>query len=128
MRHTLNQLWRRQGLPGYWAILYIRAAAKHSAEPDIPTARFLYCRCCLQGNRHPRRLGANYISELTSAAHMFACLRIDVSLTSDTARLVSGLPGSALARWDSTHRMTIQHFMRLPQPHSLLTSIAWSHR
>ena len=27
----------RQGLPGYWAVLFTRAAFLHSAESDIPT-------------------------------------------------------------------------------------------
>ena len=42
-----------------------------------------------------------YFSGPTHRAHTFACLRFNRSVTDAAARLTTGLPGSALAGWDS---------------------------
>jgi hypothetical protein len=42
-------------------------------------------------------IGNQKLSRPHAAAHMLACLRINVAVAVDAARLATGLPGSALA-------------------------------
>lgn len=55
----------------------------------------------LQVWTNPERPGKNPFSGLTRAAHMFAHLRIDDSITGDAARLATGWCGYTLAGRDS---------------------------
>ena len=52
------------------------------------------------GRMTPSAPGKRYISGLTLAARMLVCLRIYQSVAREAARLTTGLPGSALTRWD----------------------------
>jgi hypothetical protein len=57
---------------------------------------------------------------------LFACLRINRVIAGSTARLTTGLPGSALAGRDSHPLDDKPNFMK-SSLHSFRTSRAWSH-
>jgi hypothetical protein len=86
---------RRQGLPGYWVVLFIRAGDKHPARTlrDQPAASLRHRLRPTQRLGHPGLI----FSGLTPPAHMFVCLRIAEAVVANGARLTTGLSGCTLA-------------------------------
>jgi len=75
--------------------------AIYLADRTVTIALSRWRSCCLQALRD---LGLcrdfPFVGWLTMA-HTFACLRINICVTADAARLATGLPGSALTGRDS---------------------------
>ena len=93
---------KHQGLPGYWAVLFVRAIVDHLAGRAVPFVPSCWRRpYCLQVLRYLGLMPEFPFRWLNTMAHTLACLRINVVVTSDAARLTTSLPGSALAGRDS---------------------------
>ncbi len=84
---------RSEGLPGFWAVLFVRAAVEdpagcgprlaHGAEAAVAFA---------QNNTLGTRDGIAFVAAWP-AAHTLACLRIAACVTARAARLATGLGG-----------------------------------
>ncbi len=86
-----------QDLPVYWIVPSIRAPVTHAARSAVPSPKFTGDG--VAAFRRNKALGSwkKTFSTLIVAARMPVCLRINISVTRNAARLTYGLPGSALA-------------------------------
>ena len=91
---------RHQGLPGYWAVLFVRAMATYLAGRAALNALSQWRPCCLQVLRDLGLCRDCPFDGCHTMAHTFAYLRINATVTDDAARLATGLPGSALTGRD----------------------------
>lgn len=91
-------------------------------------ARSRWRHCCLQALRRlgPHRTG--FISGPNSQGSHACCLRFNVDVAGNAARLATGLPGSALARWDLSPLDDKRNFGKYHLLPSQSTRIAWPHR
>ena len=106
----------------------MRARANYLAGRVAPFAHFSVATLLPSGPSRPWALPELSFRWLTPRAHMFACLRINATVTDDAARLTTGLPGSALTGRglhplddNSEFQGGIVNLL------SHLTSISWSH-
>jgi len=88
-------------LPVYWIVPSIRAPVTHAARSAVHSP--LSAGDDVAAFRRIKALGPwkKTFSTLIVAARMPVCLRINMSVTRNAARLTYGLPGSALAVRDS---------------------------
>ena len=88
---------RNEGIPGAWAILFMRAVVQDPAGCNRPShalgAVTVVFRC---GNTLDTREFASFVAA-PPTAHTLACLRIAESVTVPGARLATGPAGSPLA-------------------------------
>lgn len=118
--------WRGSGLPGYWAVLFMRAA-NHDTPPGAPSSRplsrtALLSSCCTS----PWTPDISNFRGCTQRLNMLARLRINAIVADDAARLATDLPGSALVGRVLHPLDDFSEFRCLPHPISFRTSRAWS--
>lgn len=80
---------RNKGLPGSWAVLFVRAVVEDPAESDIPSPRdgdadIAFGQSNALGTRKHKYFGAAW-----PTAHTFACLRIAGGVATPVARLAT---------------------------------------
>ena len=120
---------RGEGLPGYWAVLFVRAMVEHPAGYDPLLAHSRRGRCGLRGN--PALSASGQVIGFGAAypmARTFACLRIAEAISDPIARLATGSGGLTLGRAGCApaRRHTKFHGV-IASSKPPLTSIAWSH-
>ena len=119
---------RGEGLPGYGAVLFVRAMVEHPAGYGPLLAHTTEKPLLPSGKSGPWASGKMIgFGAACPMAHTFACLRIADGLSATVARLATGRAGSPLAGRDSHPLDDRQHFMEASYPPSQLTRIAWSH-
>ena len=84
---------RSEGLPGFWAVLFVRAAVEDSAGCGPRLAHGAEAAVAFkQSNTLGTRNGIAFVAAWP-AAHTLACLRIAACVTARAARLATGLGG-----------------------------------
>ena len=84
---------RSEGLPGFWAVLFVRAAVEDSAGCGPRLAQGAEAAVAFkQSNTLGTRNGIAFVAAWP-AAHTLACLRIAAYVTARAARLATGLGG-----------------------------------
>ena len=90
---------RGEDLPGYGAVLFVRAMVEHPAGYDPLLAHSRRGRCGLRGN--PALSASGKVIGFGAAypmARTFACLRIAEAISDPIARLATGSGGLTLGR------------------------------
>ena len=82
-----------EGLPGAWAVLFLRAVVQDPAGCDSPSPIVRRSRRRLQAIQHPGHPEWHSFRGTTATAHLLACLRIAERVTAPVARLAIGLGG-----------------------------------
>lgn len=99
LRKTGVSTRKGEGLPGYEAILFVRAMVEHPAGygPLLAplTQRAIIAFDVFQHSRHPER---NRFRGRSPTARTFACLRIADGISATVARLATGSGGLTLGR------------------------------
>ena len=125
---------RREDLPGYWAILFMRAVVQHPAglDPSSPQLLFekIYAEVAIAFTEY-RTLGIrseyNFRGHVPTA-HTLAHLRFADLVTETVARLATGSGGLTLAGRVSHPLDDERNFMEsFAILQSQSTSRAWSH-
>ena len=100
LRHTGMSSRRGEGLPGYWAVLFVRAVVEHPAGYDPLLAQLLRRGSLLpSGKTAPSASGKTIgFGAACPTAHTLACLRIAGLVSATVARLATGSGGLTLGR------------------------------
>ena len=88
---------RYEGIPGAWAILFVRAVVYDPAGCDHPSPISRCGRCCLQARQYLGHPETCFFRGYLPTAHSLACLRFAESVTVSGARLATGRAGSPFA-------------------------------
>src|SRR5215831_2052592 len=90
---------RGEGLPGVWAVLFVRAMVEHPAG-DVPLlARFSQGSLLPSGSSAPWASGKTIgFGAACPMAHTFACLRFASHISEAVARLATSLGGLTFSR------------------------------
>ena len=108
---------RGEGLPGYGAVLFVRAMVEHPAGYGPLLAHTTEKPLLPSGKSGPWASGKVIgFGAACPMAHTFACLRIADGLSATVARLATGRAGSPLAGQDSHLLDDTQSFMVTAQP------------
>ena len=84
--------WRSEGLPGCWAVLFVRAVVEDPAECGSPLAHSAEATVAFRSTKTlGTRDGIRFVAAWPTA-HTLACLRINAPVTGHAARLATG-PG-----------------------------------
>jgi hypothetical protein len=90
---------RGEGLPGAWAVLFVRAMVEHPAGYGPLLARCTERPLLPSSNSAPWASGKSIgFGAACSMAHTFACLRIAEAISGTGARLATGSGGLTLGR------------------------------
>ena len=90
---------RGEGLPGYWAVLFVRAVVEHPAGYDPLLAHCTERPLLPSGNSAPSASGKTIgFGAACPTAHTLACLRIAGPVAETVARLATGSGGLTLGR------------------------------
>ena len=99
--HNRSVSRRGEGLPGYGAVLFVRAMVEHPAgyHPLLAQKKTLAGDgCCLQGKQDPRHPGRHRFRGRIPMAHMLARLRFAGLVSKTSARRAPGSGGRTLGR------------------------------
>ena len=108
---------RGEGLPGYGAVLFVRAMVAHPAGYGPLLAHTTEKPLLPSGTSGPWASGKDIgFGAACPMAHTFACLRIADGLSATVARLATGRAGSPLAGQDSHLLDDTQRFMQAWHP------------
>ena len=108
---------RGEGLPGYGAVLFVRAMVAHPAGYGPLLAHTTEKPLLPSGTSGPWASGkVRGFGAACPMAHTFACLRIADGLSATVARLATGRAGSPLAGQDSHLLDDTQSFMKALHP------------
>jgi len=108
---------RGEGLPGYGAVLFVRAMVEHPAGYGPLLAHTTEKPLLPSGTSGPWASGkVRGFGAACPMAHTFACLRIADGLSATVARLATGRAGSPLAGQDSHLLDDTQSFMKALHP------------
>ena len=108
---------RGEGLPGYGAVLFVRAMVEHPAGYGPLLAHTTEKPLLPSGTSGPWASGkVRGFGAACPMAHTFACLRITEAISDAGARLATGRAGSPLAGRDSHPLDDRQHFMEASYP------------
>jgi len=118
---------RNEGLPGFWAVLFVRAVVE---DPAGCSSLLAHVGEAAVAFRQSNALGTRNVIAFVAAwptAHTLAYLRIDAPVTGNAARLATGPGGLTLDRagFAPAGRRTGFHEVIAFLPSSL-TSLAWS--
>jgi hypothetical protein len=117
LRSTGVSSRRGEGLPGYGAILFVRAMVEHPAGYGPLLAHTTEKPLLPSGKSGPWASGkVRGFGAACPMAHTFACLRIADGLSATVARLATGRAGSPLAGQDSHLLDDTQSFMKALHP------------
>ncbi len=122
---------RSEGLPGFWAVLFVRAAVEDPAGCDPLLAHDAEAAVAF---RQSNALGTRNVIAFVAAwptAHTLVCLRIAAPVTGHAARLTTGLGGLTPDRAPGSqihgHPLDdIQDLMRSSHSSILPDQPAWS--
>ena len=117
-----------QGLPGAWAVLFQRAVGSDPAGCAPRLAHRVETAIAFRLHNALGTQNERYFVAVNPTAHSLACLHIGVFVTADAARLATGVGGSPFTGRVSHPLDGEPSFMTSPHRHSLLTTLAWSHR
>ena len=98
---------RGEGLPGYWAVLFLRAVVQHTPPDTTTPCPYFSSRRSTErpllpsGFPDPWASGVACFRGHLPTAHTLACLRFAGPVTETVARLATGWAGSPLAGRDS---------------------------
>ncbi len=122
------------GLPGYWAVLFVRAVMPHPAGLDRSSPLLLFekiygeAAIAFTENRTLGIRNGIVFEAKSNTAHTLACLRFAGPVTETVARLATGWAGSPLAGRVSHPLDNKSNFMESSHTlQSQTTSRAWSH-
>jgi hypothetical protein len=116
-----------QDLPGYRAVLFVRATVTHPARSNTPLAPYRWCRYCLQVVKNPGHLERDVFG---AAAPRLTRSRAYASPTRLPAPAQGSLPTCRAQLWSGRFRTrwtTNQVSVRCHPPPSPRTGLAWSH-
>jgi hypothetical protein len=86
-----------EGLPGAWAVLFLRAVVQDPAGCETLLAHLTERSPSPSGITNPSAPGISNFSRLIPTAHTLAYLRFAARVTTNGARLATGWAGSPLA-------------------------------
>jgi len=118
-----------EGLPGAWAVLFLRAVVQDPAGCESLLAHLTERSPSPSGITTPSAPGISCVSRLIPTAHTLAYLRFTARVTTNGARLTTGSGGLTLGRagFAPAGRQTKFHG-GIASSLSSSTSLAWSHR